>query len=429
LSETPTPVEDAPQVNEMAAPKRKAALGFIFVTALMDVISLGIMIPVLPNLVKSMAGGDTSTAALWTTSFAVVWGVSTFFFSPILGMLSDRFGRRSVILISIFGLGIDYIFMALAPTLWWLFLGRFIHGATAASFATAGAYIADITPPEDRAKRFGMIGAAWGLGFLIGPAMGGILSSPMVNGGVDNFRLPFYVAAGMALINWLYGLLVLPESLPPEKRLKKLDWRRASPLGSFRLLRSHHELLPLASIVFCFQLAHNVLSTTFVLYTGYRFNWSALDVSIMLAASGVVGIGVQGWLVGRTVKALGERRTLLIGLSFGVAGFTLYGLASNATIFWLAMPIMALSALIMPSLQGLMTRRVGATDQGQLQGATSGIMGVTTVVGPLTFGPLLSWSTHKGTPVALAGTPILLAAFILLVGLILAIRAGRAARA
>jgi DHA1 family tetracycline resistance protein-like MFS transporter len=421
-------VEDAPQVSDLAHPKRKAALGFIFITALMDVISLGIMIPVLPNLVKSMVGGDTSTAVLWTTAFSLVWGVTSFFFSPILGMLSDRFGRRSVILISIFGLGIDYLFMAFAPTLWWLFLGRMIHGATAASFSTAGAYIADITPPEDRAKRFGMIGAAWGLGFILGPALGGLLSSEMLNGGVENLRLPFYVAAGMALLNWLYGLLVLPESLAPEKRLKRLDWRRASPLGSFRLLRGHHELLPLASVVFCFQLGHNVLSQTFALYTGYRFDWGPLEVGLILPVTGILGIFVQGWLVGRAVKALGERRTLLIGLVFGAAGFLVYGLAPSPLLFYAAIPIMSLSAFVMPSLQALMTRRVGASEQGQLQGATSGIMGITTVVGPLTYGPLLSWSTHQGTPVALSGTPVLVAAFILLVGLGLAIRAGRAAR-
>lgn len=422
MSETPPPAEDAPHVTELASPKRKAALGFIFITALMDVISLGIMIPVLPNLVKEMAGGDTSSAALWITAFAMVWGVSTFFFSPILGMLSDRFGRRPVILISIFGLGVDYIFMALAPTLWWLFLGRFIHGATAASFATAGAYIADITPPQDRAKRFGLIGAAWGVGFVVGPALGGML-------GAIDLRLPFYVAAGLALTNWLYGLLVLPESLPVEKRLKKVDWRRASPLGSFRLLRSHHELLPLASVVFCFQYAHNVLPTVFVLYTGYRFGWSPFDVGVMMAVSGVAGIIVQGFIVGRAVKMLGERTTLLIGLVFGIGGYAIYGLAPNPTIFWMGIPIMALSALIMPSLQGLMSRRVGPSEQGQLQGASSGIMGITAVVGPITFGPLLSWATHPDSPVAIPGLPILLAALILVVGLVLAVRAGRSAQA
>lgn len=420
MSETPASVEETPQVTHLAAPRRKAALGFIFITALMDVISLGIMIPVLPNLVKSMSGGDTSTAALWTTAFAVVWGVSTFFFSPVLGMLSDRFGRRSVILISIFGLGIDYIFMALAPTLQWLFLGRFIHGATAASFATAGAYIADVTPPEDRAKRFGLVGAAWGVGFVVGPAVGGML-------GDINLRLPFYVAAGLALLNWLYGLFVLPESLPPERRLARLEWRRASPLGSFRLLRSHHELLPLASVGFCFQFAHNVLPTVFVLYTGYRFGWSPMDVGIMMGASGVAAIIVQATLVGRLVKTFGERRTLVAGLFFGAAGFVIYGLAPNATVFWLGIPILSLSALISPSLQGLMTRRVGPSEQGQLQGANSGITGVTAVLGPLTFGPLLAWSTHPNTPVAMSGTPILLAAFILLLGLALAVRAARAA--
>ncbi len=209
---------------------------FIFATALMDVISLGIMIPVLPNLVKQFAGGDTALAAQYTIVFAMTWGLMQFFFGPIVGMLSDRFGRRPVLLLSIFGLGVDYVFMALAPTLGWLFVGRVINGITSASFSTANAYVADVTPPQERAKAFGLLGAAFGVGFIVGPAIGGVL-------GDINLRLPFWVSAGLAAINWLYGFFVLPESLPPERRTPALNWRKANPVGSLSFLRERTNLL------------------------------------------------------------------------------------------------------------------------------------------------------------------------------------------
>jgi DHA1 family tetracycline resistance protein-like MFS transporter len=415
---------DAPANSEAGAPptltggRRKAALGFIFATALMDVISLGIMIPVLPNLVKQFSGGDTALAADWQVAFATVWALMQFFCSPILGMLSDRFGRRPVILISIFGLGVDFLFMAFAPTLWWLFIGRILNGVTAASFSTAGAYIADITPPDKRAQAFGLIGAAFGVGFVIGPAIGGML-------GEIDLRLPFMVAAGLALTNWLYGLLVLPESLPPERRVKRFDWRKANPIGSLKLLRSHPELFGLAGVFFLFQLAHNVLPSIFVLYTGYRYGWSPFEVGLMLMATGVANIIVQAGLVGRLVKALGERNALLLGLGCASVGFAIYGLAPTWQLYALGLPVFALGGLIGPAGQGLMTRRVGPSEQGQLQGANSSIMGLASLIGPSLFGLTFAWSIRHDAILHMPGLAVLIAAALCLGGLLLALQVAK----
>jgi len=420
MSELPSGEADAPQTTELRGGKRQAAMGFIFATALMDVISLGIMIPVLPNLVKEMVGGDTATATHWTGLFAMSWGVMQFFCSPIMGMLSDRFGRRRVLLISIFGLGVDYIFMALSPNLLFLYIGRLINGATAASFSTAGAYIADITAPENRAKSFGLLGAAFSIGFIIGPAIGGYL-------GDINIRLPFYVAAGMALINWLYGYFVLPESLPPEKRLKKFNWAKANPIGSLKLLRSHPDLSGLASVTFLFQIAHNVFPSIFVLYAGYRFGWSFAQVGLMMMLVGAIGALIQFLVVGPAVKRLGERGALILGLFSMMVGFVWYASATSGFAFALGVPIAALAALIGPGLNGLMSRRVAPYEQGQLQGANSAIMGVTAILGPPLFTTLFAFSIDNADTFHIPGLPLYVAAFLALCALGLALRVARPA--
>lgn len=381
------PPLDAPAVTTMEAPRRRAALGFIFATALMDVISLGIVIPVLPGLVKQLAGGSTSSAALWVGLFGTVWSLMQFVFSPLLGVLSDRFGRRPVILVSIFGLALDYVLMALAPSLAWLLVGRIIHGITAASFSTAGAYIADITPPQDRAKRFGIMGAAWGAGFVLGPALGGFL-------GAHHLRLPFWVAAGMALVNAIYGIFVLPESLPKDARTP-FALKRANPIGAFALLRSHTELLGLAGVLLLLQLAHQVFPSIFVLYSEHRYGWTPRDVGVLMAATGVSNMVVQGLLVGPIVKRVGERRAVLIGLAFACAGFAVYALAPTGFVFALGVPVFAFAGLINPGVMGLMSRNVPANAQGQLQGANSSIMGVSGLIGPLLFTVLFAWSLEK----------------------------------
>lgn len=385
---------------------------FIFITVVLDVLALGMIIPVLPTLVAGFLGGDTRRAAEMFGLFGTVWALMQFIFAPVLGALSDRFGRRPVILLSNLGLGLDYVLMALAPTLGWLFLGRVISGITAASIPTAFAYIADVTPVEKRAGAFGMIGGAFGLGFVLGPALGGWLGS------LDP-RLPFWVAGALSLANAAYGFLVLPESLPPERRTA-FSLRRANPVGALRLLRSHRELLGLAGVLFLASLAHEVLPSVFVLYAGHRYGWDARDVGFMLAAVGVCAAIVQGGLVQPVVSRFGERRALLAGLCFGAAGFALYGLAPTGFLLCLGIPVMMLWGLAGPAAQGLMSRRVSPNEQGQLQGAHSSLRGIAGLIGPglftLTFaasiGPWREW----GVP----GAAFLLAAMLMFAGFVLA---------
>ncbi len=410
------PVTEANPVTETksVAKTRRAALVFIFITVVVDVLALGIIIPVLPKLVEGFLGGNTARAAEIYGVFGTVWALMQFFFSPVLGALSDRFGRRPVILLSCLGLGLDYILMALAPTLWWLFAGRVISGITAASFATAGAYVADVTPPEKRAASFGMIGAAWGVGFVMGPALGGVLGS------IDP-RLPFWAAAVLTLLNALYGLFVLPESLAPESR-KAFAWRRANPVGSLILLRSHPKLFGLSSVNFIYLLAHQSLSSVFVLYTGFRYGWNERANGLALAVIGVFTIIVQGLLVKPIVARFGERLSLFAGLLCGGVGYAIYGLAPVGMVFLSALPVFVFMGLFGPSAQGLMTRHVGPSEQGRLQGANSSLMGITGLIGPglftLTFASFIG--AHRDW--RLPGAPFLLAALLMAGAMVLAWR-------
>ncbi len=404
---------------ESTPPKapRTAAFIFVFTTVVLDMLALGIIVPVLPKLIVSFVSGDTARAAEYYGIFATAWALMQFIFAPVLGALSDRFGRRPVILISNFGLGLDYVLMALAPTLAWLFVGRMISGITSASFSTASAYIADVTPPEKRASRFGMLGAAFGIGFVLGPALGGVL------GGV-NARLPFWVAAGLSLANACYGIFVLPESLPVERRAK-FNWRRANPLGALKLLRSHPELFGLASVNFIGSIAHEVLPSVFVLYAGYRYGWDAKTVGLTLAGVGVCTALVQGGLVRKVVPRFGERRALLAGLCFGAAGLVVYGLAETGRIFWIGVPLMALWGIAGPAALGLMSRRVSVSEQGQLQGANSSLRGVAGLFAPGLF--TITFATFIGARSSwhLPGAPFLLAAALLLMAAVVAHRVTR----
>jgi DHA1 family tetracycline resistance protein-like MFS transporter len=396
---------------------RRAAIAFIFVTVVIDILALGIIIPVLPRLVEDFMGGDTPRAAAIFGAFGTVWALMQFICSPIIGALSDHVGRRPVVLLSCLGLGLDYVFMALAPSLGWLFVGRVISGIASSSIPTAFAYIADITPTEKRAASFGMVGAAFGLGFVLGPALGGVLGS------VDP-RLPFWVAAAMALVNAVYGFFVLPESLPKERRAP-FSWRRANPVGSLALLRSHHELFGLASLNFLYLLAHAVLPSVFVLYAGYRYGWDAKAVGLTLALVGIGSVIVQGVLVKRFVARLGERRSLTIGLMAGIFGMLGYGLAPNGRMFMAVVPVFALMGLFGPSLQALMSHRVQPHEQGQLQGANQSIMGITGMIGPVLFTQVFSRAIAPGARAHVPGAPFLLAAALLFSGLLLARRTAR----
>ncbi len=390
---------------------RRATVVFIFVTLVLDVLALGIIIPVLPQLVKGFEGGDTASAAKVYGLFGTIWALMQFVASPVLGALSDRFGRRPVILLSNLGLGLDYLLMALAPTLSWLFVGRMVSGITAAGFPTAAAYIADVTPPEKRAGAFGLLGAAFGLGFVLGPALGGLL------GHVDP-RLPFWVAAGFSVANAAYGAFVLPESLPPERR-EAFAWKRANPLGSLILLRSHPELAGLSVICFIGSVAHESLPATFVLYAGYRYGWGPGLVGATLAAVGVCSGVVQATLVQPIVARLGERGTLLLGLLAGTVGFAIYGFAATGPWFWVGIPLMAFWGLSGPAANGLMTRHVAPTEQGQLQGAVNSLRGVAGLFSPALFAATFVWAIGAGSGLGQPGAPFLLAALLLAVSAVI----------
>jgi DHA1 family tetracycline resistance protein-like MFS transporter len=394
---------------------RRAALAFIFITVVLDMLALGMIVPVLPKLVEDFMHGNTARAAEYVGLFATVWAAMQFLFSPVLGALSDRFGRRPVILLSNFGLGADYIVMALAPTVWWLFVGRIISGITAASFSTASAYIADVAPPDERAGGYGMISAAFGLGFVLGPAMGGVL------GNLDP-RLPFWVAAGLSLLNAMYGFFVLPESLPRDRR-EAFTWRRANPMGSFKLLRSHAELFGLSAVNFLGSIAHEALPTTFVLYAMYRYGWNARMVGLAIATVGVCSALVGAGMVQPLVARFGDRRVMLGGMWFNVAGFFIYGLASNGLLFWSGIPVGGLGGLANPPMQSLMTRRVKETEQGQLQGALSSIRGIAFMIGPIIFTTTFASFIGPNRDRHLPGAPYILAAAIVMLSIAIASRA------
>jgi DHA1 family tetracycline resistance protein-like MFS transporter len=379
----------------------KRALTFIFCTAALDVLALGMMIPVLPKLVLEFQGGDTAVASETIGVFMTVWGLMQFIFSPLLGALSDRYGRRPIILISCLGLGLDYVFMALAPSLGWLFVGRVISGITSATLGTAFAYIADVTPPERRGKAFGLVGGAFGLGFVIGPALGGLLGS------VDP-RLPFWCSAAACLINAGFGWFVLPESLSPENRMV-FAWKRANPLGSLKLLSRHIELWGLATVGFLGNFAHQVLPAVFVLYAGYRYGWGPGMVGLTLAMVGIASAIAQGLLVGRIIAWLGERWTLIGGMSAGCIGMLVYGLAPTGPLFWIGVPIMGLWGLASPASQSLMSRRIGPDEQGQLQGANTSLQSIANIIGPGVFAATFAYFL-KDTPSA---AWLLAAAFLL----------------
>ena len=404
--------------DSQPARTRNAALIFIFITVLIDVLSFGLIIPVLPHLVQEFVGGSIAEAAIWVGIFGMVFAAIQFVSSPVQGALSDRFGRRPVILLSCLGLGLDFIFMALANSLPWLMVGRIISGIASASFTTANAYIADITAPEKRAKAFGMIGAAFGLGFIIGPLIGGLL-------GEIDLRLPFWFAAGLALLNFLYGWLVLPESLPVEKRAPRFDWSHANPFGSILLLKRYPQVFGLALVVLLANLAHYVYPSVFVLFADYRFQWGPRDVAWVLAMVGVFSVIVQGGLMGPVVKRLGERRALLFGLACGVVGFVIYGFAGVGWVFLIGIPISALWGFAGPATQALITQQVGADVQGRVQGALMSLVSLAGIFGPMLFAGTFALFIGDKAPAHIPGAPWLLAAALLFVGWLVAWRYAR----
>lgn len=396
----------------------RAALAFIFVTAVLDIVAMGIIIPVLPRLIEDFVGSN-ARAGVINGVFVALWAGMQFICSPIIGSLSDKYGRRPVILISCAGLALDYVLMAVAPNLWWLALGRIIAGITSSSFTTVYAYMADITAPEKRARAYGLIGAAFSGGFVLGPILGGFL-------GEFGPRVPFWFAAGLSTVAFLYGLLVLPESLPADRRMD-FSWKRANPVGSLILLRRHPELSGLSVVNFLLYFAHHVFSAVFVLYAAWRYGWGPREVGLLLALVGVLDMLVQGVLVGPVVKRLGDRWTMVLGLVGGTVGIALMGWAPDGLMFMLAMLPNALWGLAMPTLQALMTRRVNEDEQGQLQGANMSVASIAGVMSPLFFGWVYSLSVGEFAVIQMPGLSFYLAAFVLLLAAVIGWLVGRGA--
>ena len=390
--------------------RREAAIAFILITAALDIIAMGIVIPVLPPLIEQFVG-STAQAGIINGVFIALWGLMQFVASPVIGSLSDRYGRRPVLLLSAFGLAADYVLMALAPNLWWLALGRIVAGVTSASFTTVYAYMADITAPENRARAYGLVGAAFSGGFVLGPMLGGFL-------GTISPRAPFWVASAMSGVAFLYGLLILPESLPPERRMA-FSWSRANPFGAMRLLRSHHELFGLTAVNFLLYFAHHVFSVVFVLYAAHRYGWSPWETGLLLGGVGVLDMLVQGALVGPVAKRFGDRATMVFGLFAGAVGLACMGLAPSTWPFVLAMLPNALWGLAMPTLQAIMTRHVSESEQGQLQGANSAVGSIAGMASPLFFGWIYSLSVGENPVLPTSGAAFLIAAFVLLLSAVM----------
>jgi DHA1 family tetracycline resistance protein-like MFS transporter len=397
----------------MAKAKTNHALLFIFITVLLDILALGLIIPVLPKLILNFMGGNSVHAAEMIGLFGTVWALMQFFASPIIGSLSDRFGRRPIILLSNFGTGIDYIVMAVAPTIWWLLGGRIFSGITTSSISTAFAYIADSTTPQKRAAGFGLIGAAFSVGFILGPTLGGIF------GNIDP-RLPFWIAAGLSLANFAYGFFVLPESLPKSRRTN-FSWQNANPVGSLKLLKSHQDLFGLAGIYFINMLAHIVLSSVFVLYALYRYQWDEKAVGYCLALVGLCTGIVQGGLVRPFVKRFGEHRTLLIGILFGMIGFAGFGLAPTGSLFLFAVPLLALWGFANAATQSMMTQHVSHKEQGQLQGANGSLRSIAELIGPFLFTLTYAFCIDTSHTWQLPGSPFFLASLLMVLNGILAL--------
>ncbi len=399
-------------------PPRRAALAFVLVSLMLDMLAVGIIVPVLPMLVLGFEGGDPVRAAWVVGTFGAIFATMQFLFAPVLGLLSDRIGRRPVIIVSNIAFGLDYLLMAWAPSVGWLFLGRALAGICAATVSAPSAYIADVTPPEKRAAAFGWIGAAFGLGFVLGPAIGGVL------GGIHP-RLPFLCAAVLCLLNALYGAFMLPESLAVENR-SRVDLRRANPLAGLRFLRAHGAVFGLVGVVFLSRVAHDALPSTFVLYAQHRFGWSVAMIGGALAVMGISAALVQAGLTRSFVRSLGERGSLLAGLAFGVIGFALTGLASTTPLFLAAIPLIALWGIANPATQGLLSRRVGPNEQGRLQGLIAAVQGVAGIIGPPLFTG--AFGAAVGGPLArrgLSGLPFVLAGLILALSAVLAVRVTR----
>lgn len=394
--------------------KRNAAVGFIFITLLIDIIGFGIIIPVIPSLIAQLKNTDISTASKYGSLLMFSYAVVQFICAPILGNLSDKYGRRPVLLFSLFGFGINYLFMALAPTYGWLFLGRIIAGITGASMTTGAAYIADISTAENRAKNFGMIGAAFGLGFIIGPVIGGLL------GGFGT-RVPFYAAAVLALLNWIYGYFVLPESLQKEHR-RSFEWKRANPVGSLLHLKKYPAISGLALAILFVYIASHAIQSNWNYFTMYRFNWNERMVGLSLGVVGILVATVQGGLIRVINPWLGNEKSIYTGLGIYAIGMLLFGLATQSWMMFVFLVPYCFGGISQPALQAVMSEHVPPNVQGELQGAITSLMSLAAIIGPLVMNNLFYYFTHNEAPIHLPGAPFLLAAVLMAASAVIAFR-------
>lgn len=386
-------------------------MGFIFVTLLIDVTGFGLIIPVFPNLIEQLIHGGISEASRWGGWLTFAYAFMQFLFAPVLGNLSDKYGRRPVLLFSLLGFGADYIFLSVAPSIGWLFVGRVIAGVTGASFTTATAYIADISTDENRAQNFGMIGAAFGLGFIIGPVLGGVL-------GEHGARLPFVVAACLALVNALYGYFVLPESLSKENR-RRFEWRRANPLGSLLQLKKYPSMGGLIGALVLLYIAAHAVQSTWTFINIEKFRWSEAVIGYSLGMVGILVAVVQGVLMRFINPKLGNERSVYLGLTLYAVGLLLFAFASQTWMMFVFLIPYCLGGIAGPALQSIISGEVPSNEQGELQGALTSLVSVTSIIGPLIMTNLFAYFTRPHTPVRFAGAPYLLGAVLMLLSAVL----------
>lgn len=405
----------------MHKPQGQAAIGFIFVTLLIDVMGFGIIIPVLPKLIQHLIHGSISSAAIWAGWLSFAYALMQFLFAPVIGNLSDKYGRRPVLLSSLLGFGVDYLFLAFAPTIWLLFVGRIVAGITGASFTTASAYIADVSPPEKRAANFGLVGVAFGIGFIIGPALGGLL-------GNYNVRLPFITAAALALLNAAYGFFILPESLSPENR-RPFSWLRANPVGTLMNLSKYKEVIGLALSLFLVYIAVQSVQQVWTFYTIEKFGWNNAVVGASLAFVGLLIAVVQGGLTRIIIPKFGQERSIWAGLLLYSAGLILFACASKGWMMFVFLIPYCLGGIAGPALQGYMSNSVPANEQGELQGGLTSLMSLSSIIGPVLMTSAFAFFTKPGAPLQFAGAPFAIGAVLMLVSTLLAVRSFKKTKA
>ena len=390
---------------------KKAGVWFVLFIILMDSLGFGVIIPVMPDLIMSLTGVGVSEASEYGGYLLFAYAICQFVFSPIIGGLSDQFGRRPVLLLSAVGFAIDYLFLALAPTFALLVVGRVISGIMGASFATASAYIADVSEPEKRSQNFGLVGAAFGLGFIIGPAIGGIL-------GEIGPRVPFYAAAAFSFVNWSYGMFILPESLTPENR-RQFDLKRANPFGTFKQLAKHKVILGLIVAMFFVYIASHAIQSTWSFFTKYQFDWSNAEIGYSLSFVGFLSAAVQGGLIRWLIPKIGQVKAVYSGMVFYFLGLILFGYAFEGWMMYPAMVIYCLGGIAGPALQGIMSNQLPSNEQGELQGANTSMMSATAIVGPILMTHVFAFFSGPTAPLHIPGAAMYLGALCTLVSLVL----------